>query len=135
MTVEWRGKPVWVIRRTEEMLDRIEQLNDLVRDPQSEEPQQPAYIDGIYRSIKDEYAVLVGICTHLGCSPKFRPEVAPADLGEEWLGGFYCACHGTRYDLAGRVYNNQPAPLNLEVPPYRYEDDNTLVIGLDPETA
>ncbi|WP_166251986.1 ubiquinol-cytochrome c reductase iron-sulfur subunit [Marinobacter salicampi] len=136
ITVEWRGKPVWVVRRTEEMLEGIEKLNDRVRDPQSEDTaQQPAYIEGIYRSIKDEYAVLVGICTHLGCSPNYRPEVAPSDLGEEWLGGFYCACHGSRYDMAGRVYSNQPAPSNLEVPPYRYDSDDTLTVGLDPENV
>lgn len=135
MTVEWRGKPVWVIRRTQEMLDNIEKLNDEVKDPRSKDAAQPAYIDGIYRAVKEEYVVLVGICTHLGCSPQFRPEVSPADLGEGWLGGFYCACHGSRYDLSGRVYANQPAPQNLEVPPYRFDDENTLTIGLDPEGA
>lgn len=133
MTVEWRGKPVWVIRRTPEMLENIEKLNDRVKDPESQDAAQPTYIDGIYRAVKEEYVVLVGICTHLGCSPQFRPEVAPADLGENWLGGFYCACHGSRYDLSGRVYANQPAPQNLEIPPYRFDDENTLTVGLDPE--
>lgn len=135
ITVEWRGKPVWVVRRTETMLENIEKLNDRVKDPMSEEADQPEYIDGIYRAIKDEYLVTVGICTHLGCSPTFRPEVAPADLGENWLGGFYCACHGSRYDLSGRVYANQPAPANLVIPPYRYEGDDTLTVGLDPEAV
>lgn len=136
MTVEWRGKPVWIIRRTQEMLDNIEKLNDKVKDPQSEEAsQQPSYIEGIYRALKPEYAVLVGICTHLGCVPSYRPEVAPADLGDSWLGGLFCPCHGSRYDLAGRVYDAQPAPLNLEVPPYRYDDESTMTIGLDPEAA
>lgn len=135
ITVEWRGKPVWVVRRTQEILDNIEKLNDKVRDPQSEEPQQPEYAADLYRSVKPEFAVMVGICTHLGCVPTYRPEVAPADLGDEWLGGFFCACHGSRYDLAGRVYFAQPAPLNLVVPPYRYDDDATLTIGLDPEAA
>ena len=135
ITVEWRGKPVWVVRRTQEILDNIEKLNDKVRDPQSEEPQQPEYAADLYRSVKPEFAVMVGLCTHLGCVPTYRPEVAPADLGDEWLGGFFCACHGSRYDLAGRVYFAQPAPLNLEVPPYRYDDDATLTIGLDPEAA
>lgn len=135
MTVKWRGKPVWVVRRTEEMNENILELNDQVKDPLSEEADQPAYIEGELRAIKDEYAVLVGICTHLGCSPQFRPEVAPADLGENWLGGFYCACHGSRYDLAGRVYPNMPAPSNLQVPPYRFDDENTLTVGLDPEGA
>lgn len=135
ITVEWRGKPVWVVRRTEDMLERIEELNDRVKDPMSEEADQPAYIEGIYRAIKDEYLVTVGICTHLGCSPTYRPEVSPADLGESWLGGFYCACHGSRYDLSGRVYANQPAPTNLVIPPYRYEGDDTLTVGLDPEAV
>ena len=135
ITVEWRGKPVWIIRRTEEMQANIEKLNDRVKDPQSEAPQQPPYIDGILRSLKPEFAVLVGLCTHLGCVPSYRPEVAPADLGDEWLGGLFCPCHGSRYDMAGRVYEAQPAPLNLEVPPYRFDNDATLTIGLDPEAA
>ncbi|MBQ0748529.1 MAG: ubiquinol-cytochrome c reductase iron-sulfur subunit [Marinobacter sp.] len=135
ITVEWRGKPVWIIRRTQEMLDNIVKLDDKVRDPQSEEPQQPDYASDEYRSIKPEFAVLVGLCTHLGCVPSYRPDVAPADLGSEWLGGLFCPCHGSRYDMAGRVYKAQPAPLNLEVPPYRYDDDETLTIGLDPEAA
>ncbi len=135
ITIEWRGKPVWVVRRTPEMLERIENLNDQVRDPQSKEATQPDYIEGIYRAVKEEYGIYVGICTHLGCSPTYRPEVAPADLGEQWVGGYYCACHGSRYDLAGRVYDSQPAPANLVVPPYRYDDDNTVTVGLDPEAA
>jgi ubiquinol-cytochrome c reductase iron-sulfur subunit len=135
ITVEWRGQPVWIIRRTDEMLENIEKLNDRVKDPNSEAPQQPAYIDGILRSLKPEFAVLVGLCTHLGCVPSYRPEVAPADLGDEWLGGLFCPCHGSRYDMAGRVYAAQPAPTNLVVPPYRFDDDSTLTIGLDPEAA
>ncbi|MHA7811656.1 MAG: ubiquinol-cytochrome c reductase iron-sulfur subunit [Marinobacter adhaerens] len=135
ITVEWRGQPVWIIRRTDEMLDNIEKLNDRVKDPNSEAPQQPEYIDGILRSLKPEFAVLVGLCTHLGCVPSYRPEVAPADLGDEWLGGLFCPCHGSRYDMAGRVYAAQPAPSNLLVPPYRFDDDSTLTIGLDPEAA
>ncbi|MFO7530290.1 MAG: ubiquinol-cytochrome c reductase iron-sulfur subunit [Marinobacter sp.] len=135
ITVEWRGKPVWVIRRTPEMLENIEKLNDVVKDPQSEAPQQPPYIEGALRALKPEFGVYVGLCTHLGCVPSYRPELAPADLGENWLGGLFCPCHGSRYDLAGRVYEAQPAPLNLEVPPYRFDDDVTLTIGLDPEAA
>ena len=135
ITVEWRGQPVWIIRRTDEMLENIEKLNDRVKDPNSEAPQQPEYIDGILRSLKPEFAVLVGLCTHLGCVPSYRPEVAPADLGDEWLGGLFCPCHGSRYDMAGRVYAAQPAPSNLVVPPYRFDDDSTLTIGLDPEAA
>ena len=117
------------------MNENIEKLNDRVKDPNSEVPQQPEYIDGILRSLKPEFAVLVGLCTHLGCVPSYRPEVAPADLGDEWLGGLFCPCHGSRYDMAGRVYEAQPAPTNLVVPPYRFDDDSTLTIGLDPEAA
>lgn len=135
ITVEWRGKPVWIIRRTEEMLGNIEQLSERMKDPESEDPQQPDYISGAYRSLKPEFIVLVGICTHLGCVPSYRPEVAPADLGGEWLGGLFCPCHGSRFDLSGRVYANQPAPMNLEVPPYRFDNDATMTIGLDPEAA
>ncbi|GGY68061.1 ubiquinol-cytochrome c reductase iron-sulfur subunit [Marinobacter zhanjiangensis] len=135
MTVEWRGKPVWVVRRTDEMVERIQEMSDRVKDPLSKEASQPAYIDGPLRSLNDPYSVLIGICTHLGCSPQYRPEVAPADLGEDWLGGYYCACHGSKYDLAGRVYPNQPAPTNLVIPPHRYDDEFTLTVGLDPEGA
>ncbi|RBW49435.1 ubiquinol-cytochrome c reductase iron-sulfur subunit [Marinobacter sp. F3R11] len=135
VTVEWRGMPVWLIRRTDEMVSNIEKLNDKVKDPQSEAPQQPEYINGVLRSLKPEMAVLVGLCTHLGCVPSYRPDIAPADLGDEWLGGLFCPCHGSRYDMAGRVYTAQPAPLNLQVPPHRYDDDVTLTIGLDPEAA
>lgn len=135
MTVEWRGKPVWIVRRTKEMIDSIEKLNDKVLDPESLEPQQPEYITGIYRASRPEFAVLVGICTHLGCSPQYRPEIEAADLGADWLGGFFCPCHGSKFDLSGRVYKGVPAPLNLEVPPYKYIDDNNLIIGVDEETA
>ncbi|MFT6908159.1 MAG: ubiquinol-cytochrome c reductase iron-sulfur subunit [Oleiphilaceae bacterium] len=131
MTVEWRGKPVWVIRRTQEMLDNMDKLSDELRDPESAVPQQPEYIKGVYRSIKPEYAVIVGICTHLGCSPQFIPEVKPQEFDENWVGGFFCSCHGSRFDLAGRVFNGVPAPKNLEIPPYRYVDDQTVVIGED----
>ncbi|MAC45617.1 MAG: ubiquinol-cytochrome c reductase iron-sulfur subunit [Oceanospirillum sp.] len=135
MTVEWRGKPVWVVYRTPEMVASLEKLNDQVSDPNSEVPQQPEYIKGVARSLKPEYAVMIGICTHLGCSPTYRPEVGPADLGDDWLGGFFCPCHGSRFDLAGRVYKSVPAPINLEVPPYSYENDNVIVVGVDPEGA
>ncbi|NVD35323.1 ubiquinol-cytochrome c reductase iron-sulfur subunit [Marinobacter lutaoensis] len=135
VTVEWRGKPVWIIRRTPEMLENIKKLSERVKDPESESPQQPPYIEGEFRALNPEYGVYIGLCTHLGCVPTYRPEVAPADLGENWLGGLFCPCHGSRYDLAGRVFQAQPAPLNLEVPPYRFDDDSTLTIGLDPEAA
>jgi len=135
MTVEWRGKPVWVIRRTQEMLDNIEKLNDELRDPNSEVPQQPDYIKGVFRSSRPEYAVILGICTHLGCSPQFVPEVEPQAFDENWLGGFFCPCHGSRFDLAGRVYKGVPAPKNLEIPPYKYVDDVTIIVGVDEEAA
>lgn len=131
MTVEWRGKPVWVIRRTQEMLDNIEKLSDVLRDPDSLVPQQPEYVKGIFRSIKPEFAIIVGICTHLGCSPQFVPEVKPQEFDENWVGGFFCPCHGSRFDLAGRVFDGVPAPTNLQVPPYRYIDDQTVIIGED----
>jgi len=129
--VKWRGKPVWIVNRTPQMLEALPELDPLLRDPESLEPQQPEYARNEYRSIKPEYAVLIGICTHLGCSPTYRPDVAPVDLGPEWLGGFFCPCHGSRFDLAGRVYKGVPAPLNLVVPPYRYLSDTEIVIGED----
>jgi ubiquinol-cytochrome c reductase iron-sulfur subunit len=127
--VKWRGKPVWVVNRTKEMLDALPSLDDELRDPHSEEPQQPENCKNEYRSIKPEYLVLIGICTHLGCSPTYRPDVAPADLGKDWKGGFFCPCHGSRFDLAGRVFKGVPAPLNLVVPPYRYLSATELLIG------
>ena len=129
--VKWRGKPVWVVRRTPDMLDALASLNDTVDDPDSGMEQQPEYAKNAYRSIKEEYLVLVGICTHLGCAPQFRPEVAPADLGADWKGGFFCPCHGSRFDLAGRVYKNVPAPTNLQVPKHHYLSDTRILIGED----
>jgi ubiquinol-cytochrome c reductase iron-sulfur subunit len=134
LTVMWRGKPVWILRRTPEMLDNLPLLNDKLVDPLSKnQDQQPSYADNLYRSIKPEYLVLIGICTHLGCSPTYRPDVAPEDLGPEWVGGFFCPCHGSRFDLAGRVYEGVPAPANLVVPPYHYLTDTSLIIGEDPK--
>jgi len=136
MTVEWRGKPVWVLKRTEKMLTELPTLNDQLLDPRSEmASQQPKYAQNVNRSINPQILVLVGICTHLGCSPTFRPDIAPADLGPAWKGGFFCPCHGSRFDLAGRVYKGVPAPSNLEVPSYRYLSDSRVLIGVDPETA
>ncbi|MGO1233462.1 MAG: ubiquinol-cytochrome c reductase iron-sulfur subunit [Marinobacter sp.] len=136
VTANWRGKPVWIVRRTPEMQENVKAMTPRLKDPESTEAsQQPAYIEGPLRSLKPEFVVIVGICTHLGCVPSYRPEVAPADLGEEWLGGFFCPCHGSKFDLAGRVFEGQPAPLNLEIPPYRFDDESTLTIGLDPEAA
>lgn len=134
ITVEWRGMPIYVVRRTEETLAKLDTPRDVIKDPNSEEPQQPDYAKNIYRSIKPEFLVLLGICTHLGCAPMFRPEVGAADLGgTEWEGGFFCPCHGSKYDLAGRVYKNVPAPTNLEVPPYSYDSDTVITIGVGQE--
>ncbi|HRF62891.1 MAG TPA: ubiquinol-cytochrome c reductase iron-sulfur subunit [Candidatus Competibacter sp.] len=136
MTVEWRGKPVWLLKRTKTMLDDLPTLKNDLLDPNSEmASQQPKYAQNPYRSIKPEILVLVGICTHLGCSPTFRPDIAPADLGPAWKGGFFCPCHGSRFDLAGRVYKGVPAPSNLEVPAYRYLSDTRVLIGVNPEAA
>lgn len=132
--VEWRGKPVYVVRRTPETLADLPKMDDILRDPHSAEPQQPAYVDPDNRSIKPEFLILLGLCTHLGCAPLYRPEVGAADLGgAEWLGGFFCPCHGSKYDLAGRVFKGVPAPLNLEVPPHKYESDYIVTIGVDQE--
>jgi ubiquinol-cytochrome c reductase iron-sulfur subunit len=127
--VKWRGKPIWVVNRTQEMLDVLPTLDSELRDPESLESEQPDYAKNEYRSIKPEYLVLIGICTHLGCSPTFRPDIAPADLGKDWKGGFFCPCHGSRFDLAGRVFKGVPAPLNLVVPPYRYLSETEILIG------
>ncbi len=130
--VMWRGKPVWVVNRTEQMLGDLPSMEANLKDPASDDTNmQPEYAKNGVRAREDKsaYLVLVGICTHLGCSPTFRPEVAPADLGADWKGGFYCACHGSRFDMAGRVYKNVPAGANLEVPPYYFMDDQTILIG------
>ncbi|MAN52749.1 MULTISPECIES: ubiquinol-cytochrome c reductase iron-sulfur subunit [Marinimicrobium] len=134
ITVEWRGKPVYIVRRTQESIAGLEKVEDVLRDPNSEQPQQPEYAQNQTRSIREEFLVLLGLCTHLGCAPLFRPEVGVADLGgENWQGGFFCPCHGSKFDMAGRVYTGVPAPLNLEVPPHRYEGDNLLIVGEDQE--
>jgi ubiquinol-cytochrome c reductase iron-sulfur subunit len=129
--VKWRGKPVWIVNRTEKMLNDLPSLDAEVSDPASDESEQPDYAKNEYRSIKPEILILVGICTHLGCSPTYRPDVAPADLGADWKGGFFCPCHGSRFDIAGRVYSGVPAPTNLPVPPHRYLSDNEILIGDD----
>ncbi|KHO65137.1 MULTISPECIES: ubiquinol-cytochrome c reductase iron-sulfur subunit [Pseudomonas] len=135
MVAEWRGQPVFILRRTEETLKNLTGLEGTVADPASQASEQPAYVDPKHRAIKPEILVVVGLCTHLGCAPSFRPEVAPADLGADWMGGYFCPCHGSKYDLAGRVYKAQPAPLNLPVPPHSYESDDVIVIGVDQENA
>jgi len=132
MIVEWQSKPVWIVRRSEQMLSSLPKLNDNLRDPASENiDQQPEYAQNEHRSRKAEILVLVGICTHLGCSPSYRPEVAPADLGDEWMGGFFCPCHSSKFDMAGRVYTGVPAPTNLPVPPHYYVTENTILVGED----
>jgi ubiquinol-cytochrome c reductase iron-sulfur subunit len=136
VVVEWRGKPVYVLRRTPEQIAGLPSLDGSLKDPNSDGSDQPAYISGAPRSLNEEYLVVVGLCTHLGCAPKFRPEVGAADLGgDSWLGGFFCPCHGSKFDLAGRVYKGVPAADNLIVPPYSFEGDNVLVIGVDTEVA
>jgi len=135
LAVEWRGKPVWVVNRTKEMLDMLSKHDDKLVDPASEQPQQPAYCKNPTRSIKPQYLVAVGICTHLGCSPTYRKDVAAADLGADWPGGFFCPCHGSRFDLAARVFKGVPAPTNLVIPPHKYLTDSRLLIGDDSKGA
>jgi ubiquinol-cytochrome c reductase iron-sulfur subunit len=132
---EWRGKPVWVLKRTKEMLDGIKQVDGKVSDPKSDVPQQPEYAKNEYRSLKPDIMVMVGVCTHLGCSPEEKGVEARDEMGADWKGGFYCPCHGSKFDLAGRVYKGSPAPVNLEVPPYTFLSDNTILIGEDKKGA
>jgi len=132
ITIPWRGRPVWVLHRTPEQLKALQEssLVERLRDPDSKELQQyGAEVANWYRSLKPEYFVVVGICTHLGCVPTYRPDIAPADLGPTWPGGFYCPCHGSLYDLSGRVFKNMPAPLNLPVMPYYYKSDTLIRLG------
>ena len=133
ITVEWRGKVCWVLNRTPAMLATLPKLDSRLADPNSEVPQQPPYCKNEHRSIKDAMWIAVGICTHLGCSPTFRPDIAPPDLGPDWLGGFFCPCHQSKFDLAGRVYKGVPAPTNLVIPPHKYVTDTKVVIGLSQE--
>lgn len=139
MVVEWRGKPVYIVRRTAETLAAISEIgDDILRDADSQEASQPDYVDGSARTLagREEYLILVGLCTHLGCAPLFRPDVGAADLGgDSWMGGFFCPCHGSKFDLSGRVFAGVPAPKNLEVPPHMYESDNVVIIGVDAEVA
>lgn len=129
LTVEWRGKPVWIIRRTAQMLEQLENNVAQLRDPESRVDQQPAYAQNQFRSIKPEYLVLIGLCTHLGCIPNYKPY--EKELGPDWPGGFYCPCHGSSFDLSGRVFKSVPAPINLQVPPYYFINEHTIVIGAD----
>jgi ubiquinol-cytochrome c reductase iron-sulfur subunit len=131
VTVNWRGKPVWVVRRTPDMLERLTELDAVVRDPMSDTSAQPAYAKNTSRSIKPEYLVVVGICTHLGCSPLYRPAVNSPDMAANWRGGFFCPCHGSSFDLAGRVFRGVPAPTNLEIPPHSYLAESRIRVGED----
>ena len=129
--IEWRGKPVWVLKRTKEMLESLKKVEARLSDPESKASDQPKYAENEYRSRNPDLLVLVGVCTHLGCSPQEKPAEAKAEMGADWPGGFYCPCHGSKFDLAGRVYSGSPAPLNLVVPQYEFLSDSTLVIGED----
>lgn len=128
---EWRGKPVWILKRTSEMLETIKQSAPKVTDPESQVQQQPDYAKNEFRSIKPEVLVMVGICTHLGCSPKEKKSGEKAEMGEDWVGGFYCPCHGSKFDFAGRVYKGAPAPINMEVPPHTFLTESSVLIGED----
>ena len=131
----WRKQPIWIIRRTPEMVAMLEPEANYLRDPNSDQSQQPEFAQNSHRSLNPEFLVLVGVCTHLGCNPTYRPDAAPEDLGADWPGGFFCACHGSRFDLAGRVYDHVPANANLRVPPYRFVSDTRILIGEMPEDA
>lgn len=134
VTYEWRGKPVYVVRRTQEALAGLAVMEPQLRDPNSENSEQPAYVSEKTRSIKDEYLVLLGLCTHLGCAPGYQPEVGSLDIGDiVWQGGFFCSCHGSMFDLAGRVLKGVPAPTNMEVPPHKYLSESVILIGEDQE--
>ncbi len=136
ITEEWRGKPVFIVRRTDEALAGLKKVVDEVSDPNSESEQQPSYAQNETRSIRPEFMIMLGVCTHLGCAPQFRPDVGAKDMGgDAWQGGFFCPCHGSKFDLAGRVYKSVPAPINLEVPPHTYETDTTIVVGIDGGSA
>ena len=136
MVINWRGQPIFISRRSKAMLDVMKSLDGILADPDSSNAdQQPKYAQNATRSIKPEISVLVGVCTHLGCAPEYLPEVKPQPFDPDWKGGYFCPCHKSRYDLAGRVYKAQPAPANLPVPPYFFENDSTVVIGVDPQGA
>jgi ubiquinol-cytochrome c reductase iron-sulfur subunit len=136
---EWRGQPIWIVKRSKAILEALPTLDGNLRDPKSQNAdQQPAYIQSSspeLRSIKPEISVLVGLCTHLGCSPEMVAEIRPAPFDAEWKGGYFCPCHKSKFDMAGRVYEGVPAPTNLVVPPHHYQDDNTIVIGVDPSQS
>lgn len=135
LTVEWRGKPVWIVKRSDEVMAKLKTLDDLLSDPNSDVPQQPEYAQNFARSQEahKNISVMVGICTHLGCSPVEKFAVGPAsDMGDDWPGGYFCPCHGSKFDMSGRVYKNVPAPTNMEVPPYRFVSETQIIVGEDP---
>ena len=133
VSVLWRGSPVWIVNRTKAMLDTLPGLDGRLRDPKSLVDQQPKYAQNETRSLKPEWLVMIGICTHLGCSPEYIPEIKPEPFDPEWKGGFFCPCHKSRYDIAGRVFQGVPAPANMVVPPYKFVDDTHILIGVNPE--
>lgn len=135
LNVLWRGQPVFLVNRTEKQTAVLESLNGKLKDPDSESSVQPDYIKTIYRARKNNFLVVVGICTHLGCSPKYYPDLVPQQFDAEWKGGFFCPCHSSRFDISGRVFSGSPASRNLDVPPYTFLDDNTIEIGNDGEQA
>lgn len=139
MIVEWRGQPIWIVRRSQDVLKALPLLDNRLKDAKSEDAdQQPKYVlkgDVHYRSLKPEISVLVGLCTHLGCSPEMKAEIRPEPFDPEWKGGYFCPCHKSRFDMSGRVFQGVPAPKNLAVPPHYFENDNSIVIGVDPKGA
>jgi ubiquinol-cytochrome c reductase iron-sulfur subunit len=139
IVVEWRGQPIWIVKRSEAILEALPTLDGNLRDPMSENPdQQPAYVlqdNPELRSLRPEISVLVGLCTHLGCAPEMVAEIRPEPFDPNWKGGYFCPCHKSKFDMAGRVFEGVPAPTNLVVPPHHYADDNTIVIGVDPRGA
>ena len=135
LKIEWRGKPVWVVRRTPAMIARLDAIDSQLADPASNQSKQPDYAKNAARAVNPEYFVVLGVCTHLGCAPMSRFDPGDADLGADWPGGFYCPCHGSKFDLSGRVFRGVPAPTNLEVPPYTYADSGHIVIGVDQQRS
>jgi len=135
LNILWRSQPVFVVNRTDRQIAVLESLNDKLKDPESQSSVQPEYINDIYRSRKENLLVILGICTHLGCSPKYYPDLVPQQFDEEWKGGFFCPCHSSRFDISGRVFAGSPASRNLDVPPYTFLDENTIEIGNDGEQA
>ena len=132
VTFVWRGSSVWVMRRSPDMVASLSKITPQLLDPKSSGSKQPDYCVNEHRSVKPEYLVMIGKCTHLGCSPKLRTDTPAPDIDPNWLGGYFCPCHGSKYDLAGRVFSGQPAPKNMEIPPHRYASDSLVVIGEDP---